>query len=47
MKIEPNNLLFLKTCNTEFDDIIIAFTGQNVAPLETEDNNNLKLLINK
>ena len=36
-----------ETCNTEFDEIIITFTNQNTRPLETEDQVNLALLINK
>ena len=38
--------MFLKTYNTEFDEIIITFTDQNDRPLETEDKVNLALLIN-
>ena len=34
-------------CNTEFDEITITFTGQNVRPLEIEDKVNLTLVINK
>ena len=34
LKIEPSNLVFLKTCNTEFHEIIITFTDQNDRPLE-------------
>ena len=45
--VEPGNLVFLKTCNTDFDDFIIAFTGQNRRSLETENKINLSLLINK
>ena len=26
LNIDPSNLVFLKTCNTEFDEIIITFT---------------------
>ena len=26
LNVEPNNLVFLKTCNTEFDEIIMTFT---------------------
>ena len=37
--------MFLKTFNTEFDEIIITFTKQNGRPLETKDKVNL--LINK
>ena len=29
LNMEPTNLVFLKTYNKEFDDIIIAFTNQN------------------
>ena len=28
LNVEPNNLVFLKTYNTEFDEIIIPFTDQ-------------------
>ena len=34
LNIEPSNLMFLRTYDTEFDDIIITFTGQNSRPLE-------------
>ena len=43
---EPSNLVFLKTYNTEFDEIIITSTEQNGRYLEIEDKINLKLLIN-
>ena len=33
---EPSNLVFLKTYNTEFDKIIIAFTDKNGRPLEID-----------
>ena len=46
LNVEPSNLVFLKTHNSEFDDIIITFTDQNGRPLEIEDNLNLTLLIN-
>ena len=29
LNAEPRNLVFLKTYNTEFDEIIIIFTDQN------------------
>ena len=29
--------MFLKTCNTEFDEIIITFMDQNGRPLEIEE----------
>ena len=47
LNVEPSNLVFLKTYNTEFDEIIITFTDQNGRPLETEYKVNLTLLINK
>ena len=45
LNVGPGNLVFLKTYNTEFDEIIITFTDQNGRPLETEHKVNLKLLI--
>ena len=47
LNIEPSNLVFLKTYNTEFVDIIITFTDQNGRLLEREGKVNLKLLIKK
>ena len=47
LNLEQSNLVFLKTCNTEFDEIIIKFTDQNGRPLKIEDKVNLILLINK
>ena len=47
LNVELNNLVFLKTYNTEFDEIIITFTDQNIRPLEIEDKVNLTLFINK
>ena len=47
LNVEPSNLVFLKTHNTEFDEIIITFTGQNDRLFQTEDIVNLALLINK
>ena len=35
--VETNNLVFLMTCNTEFDNMTITFTDQNGGPLEIED----------
>ena len=46
LNVEPSNLVFLKTYNTEFDEII-TYTDQNGRPLEIEDKVNLILLINK
>ena len=46
LNVEPNNLVFLKTCNTEFDEII-TFTDQNGRQLEIEGKVNLTLFIDK
>ena len=37
LNVEPSNLVFLETCNTEFDEIILPFTNQNGRPLKIED----------
>ena len=47
LNLEPSNLVFLKTYDTEFGEIIITLTDQNVRPLEMEDKVNLTSLINK
>ena len=47
LNVEPSNLVFLKTYNTKFDEIIITFTDQNDRPLEIGDKVNFTLLINK
>ena len=47
LNVEPCNLMFLKTYNTEFDEIVITFTDHNGRPLEIEDKVNLTLGINK
>ena len=47
LNVEPSNLVFLKTYNTELDEIIITFTDQNGRPLKIEDKVCLILLINK
>ena len=39
--------MFLKTYNTEIDEIIITFTNKNDRSLEIEDRVNLALLIIK
>ena len=44
LNVEPRNLVFLKICNTEFDDIVITFTDQNGRSLEIEEKDNLTLL---
>ena len=35
--VEPSNLVFLRTYNTGFDEIIITFTKQKDRPLEIKD----------
>ena len=47
LNVESSNLVFLKTYNIVFDEIIIIFTDQYNRPLEIEDNVNLTLLIDK
>ena len=47
LNVEPSNLVFLKTYNTDSDEIIRPFTDQNSRLLEIEDKVNLTLLINK
>ena len=47
LNVHPNNLVFLKTYNTQFDEIIITFTDQNCQPLEIENKVNLTLLITR
>ena len=45
--VKPSNLVFLKTYNTEFGEVIITFTDQNHRPQEIEHKVNLTLIINK
>ena len=47
LNVEPSNLVFLKTFNIEFDEIILTFTDQNGRTLEIEHKVILTLLINK
>ena len=47
LNVKPGNLVYLKTYNTEFVEIIVTFTDGNGRPLEIEDKVNLTLLINK
>ena len=47
LNVKPSNLVFLKTYNTEFDDIVITFTDKNSKSLEIEDKVNLTMLISK
>ena len=45
LDISPSNHIFLKTFNSEYDEIIVWFTDQNSKPLEIEDRINLTTLI--
>ena len=47
LNAEPSNLVFLKSCNTEFDEIIITFTDKNGRPLEIKHKVHLTFLIYK
>ena len=47
LNVEPSALVFLKTYNTEFGEIIITFMDQNGRPLQIEDKVNFTLLIYK
>ena len=37
LDISPSNHIFLKTFNSEYDEIVVWFTDQNSKPLEIED----------
>ena len=45
LDISPSNHIFLKTFNSEYDEIIVWFTDQNSKPLEIEDRINLTVVI--
>ena len=45
LDISPSNHIFLKTFNSEYDEIIVWFTDQNSQPLKIEDRINLTLVI--
>ena len=45
LDISPANLIFLKTFNSEYDEIEVWFTDQNSQPLEIEDKINLTMVI--
>ena len=47
INVEPSNLVFFETYDTEFVDIIITFTEWNDILLEIEGKVNLVLLSNK
>ena len=45
LEISPTNQVFLKTFNSEFQEVKIWFTGQTSKPLELEDEINITLII--
>ena len=45
LEISPTNHVFLKTFNSEFQEIKIWFTDQTSVPLELEDKINVTLII--
>ena len=45
VEISPTNHIFLKTFNSEYDEIKVWFTDQNSQPLEVEDRINLTMVI--
>ena len=45
LEISPPNHIFLKTFNSEFQEIKVWFTDQSSKPLEVEDKINLTLIV--
>ena len=45
LEMSPTNHIFLKTFNSEYDEIIVWFTDQNSKALEIEDRINLTMAI--
>ena len=45
LEISPTNHIFLKTFNSEYDEIKVWFIDQNSKPLEMEDRINLTMVI--
>ena len=45
LDISPSNHIFLKTFNSEYDEIVVWFTDQNSKLLEIEDRINLTMVI--
>ena len=45
LEISPTNHIFLKTVNSEYDEIKIWFTDQSSKPLEMEERINLTMVI--
>ena len=46
LDISPENLLFLKTFDSEFSYVELWFTDHNYIPLEIEDEIKISLVIN-
>ena len=44
LDISPSNHIFLKTFNSEYDEIVVWFTDQKIKPLEIEDRINLTMV---
>ena len=45
IEISPTNHIFLKTFDSEYDEIVVWFTDQNSEPLEIEDRINLTMVV--
>ena len=45
LHISPSNHIFLRTFNSEYDEIVVWFTDQNSKPLEIEHRINLTMVI--
>ena len=45
LEISPTNNIFLKTFNSEYDEIKVWFTDQNSKPLKMDDRINLTIVI--
>ena len=45
LEISPTNHIFLKLFNSEYNEMIVWFTGQNSKQLEIEDRINLTMVI--
>ena len=45
LDISPSNHIFLKTFNSEYDEIVVWLTDQNSQPLEIEDRIDLTMVI--
>ena len=45
LEISPTNQVFLKTFNSEFQEVKTWFTDQTSKPLELEDKTNITLII--